>query len=859
MTPKEIHVVPHMHWDREWYFSTEESQVLLVNNMDEIMAMLEQNPDYPAYVLDGQTAILEDYFAAKPENYNRVKRLVQTGRLKVGPWYTQTDEAIVGAESMTRNLLYGIKDSRKLGEPMMIGYVPDSFGQSAQAPMILNQFGIKRSLFWRGFSPLKGTNSSEFRWRSQDGSEVFAENFPLGYAIGKYLEDDAEILKPRMDKILETLDARANGNDELLPNGHDQMPIQQNIQAVIQLLNRLYPGRHFSLSTYEQLFDELEKQQNVPIVEGEMLDGQYARVHRSIYSTRMDLKVYNTRIENKITNILEPLASLAQHFGIPYQHGLIELIWKELMKNHAHDSIGGCVSDKVNREIWGRYLVAEERVDMLIEFYKRKLTEAVKADGVSDKLTLFNLLPGRRERPVEATITTKASGFTLKDAEGKEIPFTVIQRGTIDAGIIDRQIVAGGDYEPFNQFTIEFNWIHENVGYETLTIHPITQELPVSGKKVTRVETAAYDITFKQNGTLTILDKDSDQTYRNVLNVENQADDGDEYDFSPLRGDKPVYSADLVNNAKIEITEFAQSYRATIEYTLSLPKSLAERGKKEPQLDTLAIKFNLVISKSSRTIEITADLDNHIKDQRTRVLFPTNLISKQSIADNQFGKIHRPVHDPAMAVWENQKWDERPDAIFPLLSYVSLTGAQTVSVLTDSSREYEIIGNDDTIALTLVRGVDWLGKSDLVRRPGRPSGIHAPTPDGEVLGELSLDFALRIDPVPFSQAGVAQSAKQYLTPVVAYNQIPFEAMHMNPPMVSLSSKGDLNLPLVKGAVQSTIKLCEDNERLLLRIFNPSDEALSLPAGIQQFDLAESPLPFAEKLLPNQVVTLGLEK
>jgi mannosylglycerate hydrolase len=397
------------------------------------------------------------------------------------------------------------------------------------------------------------------------------------------------------------------------------------------------------------------------------------------------------------------------------------------------------------------------------------------------------------------------------------------------------------------------------MGYETLTIHPTTQELPVSGKEVTRVETAAYEITFKQNGTLTILDKGSNQIYRNVLNVENQADDGDEYDFSPLRGDKPVYSSDLVNNAKIEITEFAQSYRATIEYTLSLPKSLAERGKKEPQLDTLAIKFNLVISKSSRTIEITADLDNHIKDQRTRVLFPTNLISKQSIADNQFGKIHRPVHDPAMAVWETQKWDERPDTIFPFLSYVSLTGAQTVSVLTDSSREYEIIGNDDTIALTLVRGVDWLGKSDLVRRPGRPSGIHASTPNGEVLGELSLDFALRIDPGPFAQAGVAQSAKQYLTPVVAYNQIPFEAMHMNPPTVSLSSKGDLELPLVKGAVQSTIKISEDDERLLLRIFNPSDEALSLPAGIQQLDLAESPLPFAGKLLPNQVVTFGLEE
>jgi mannosylglycerate hydrolase len=92
---KNVHIVPHMHWDREWYFSTEESRILLVNNMEEIMEMLENNPDYPYYVLDGQTSILEDYFAVKPENKERVKKLVQEGRLIIGPWYTQTDEMVV--------------------------------------------------------------------------------------------------------------------------------------------------------------------------------------------------------------------------------------------------------------------------------------------------------------------------------------------------------------------------------------------------------------------------------------------------------------------------------------------------------------------------------------------------------------------------------------------------------------------------------------------------------------------------------------------------------------------------------------------------------------------------------------------
>ncbi|STK71906.1 alpha-mannosidase [Escherichia coli] len=37
--------------------------ILLVNNMEEILCRLEQDNEYKYYVLDGQTAILEDYFA----------------------------------------------------------------------------------------------------------------------------------------------------------------------------------------------------------------------------------------------------------------------------------------------------------------------------------------------------------------------------------------------------------------------------------------------------------------------------------------------------------------------------------------------------------------------------------------------------------------------------------------------------------------------------------------------------------------------------------------------------------------------------------------------------------------------------
>ena len=93
---------------------------------------------------------------------------------------------------------------------------------------------------------------------------------------------------------------------------------QKNIFEILEKLKELYPERDFFLSRYEKVFEELEKEKNLPTLRGEFLDGKYMRVHRSIFSTRMDIKASNTRIENKITNILEPLASLAYSLGFEY-------------------------------------------------------------------------------------------------------------------------------------------------------------------------------------------------------------------------------------------------------------------------------------------------------------------------------------------------------------------------------------------------------------------------------------------------------------------------------------------------------------------------------------------------------------
>ncbi|UOQ45431.1 mannosylglycerate hydrolase [Halobacillus salinarum] len=809
---KQMHVVPHMHWDREWYFSTEESRILLVNNMEEIMDRLENDPDYPYYVLDGQTSILEDYFAVKPEEKERVRKLVQAGKLIIGPWYTQTDEMVVGSESIVRNLLYGIKDSEEFGSPMMIGYLPDSFGQSAQLPHLLNGFDIYYTIFWRGTSERHGTDKTEFYWETKDDSSVLVQLLPLGYAIGKYLPHEEDALTKRMDKYFPVLDKGATTAHQLLPNGHDQMPIQKDIFEVMQKLEVLYPDREFFLSKYENVFAALEKEAELDTISGEFLDGKYMRVHRSIYSTRMDIKAANTRVENKLTNELEPLAAIAYDLGFDYHHGLIELIWKEIMKNHAHDSIGCCCSDKVHKEIAGRLFIAEEKCDQLIEFYKRKIVDAIDTKDENDRLTLFNFLPYEREEVVTTEVISKFKAFTLETEAGEPVEYELVSAEEIDPGLIDRQIVHYGNYDPFIKYTIQLKEQLPAMGYRTLFVKEAEETGNQSSEEKQQVETDYYTVRVNQNGTLRIWDKQRERLFNDVLLLENGGDDGDEYDYSPLAGETKIFSSNLEAKTSIKENQFGGAI--DIQLSLAVPKDIDARknGERNSQLD---VRFSIEIPNDKPVMHISCELDNKAEDHRLRAYIPTGLQSAVSVADNQFGHIQREVRDPAMDVWQEENWSERPDAIYPMLSYVSYSG---MAVLTNSTREYEIVG-DDTIAITLFRSVGYLGKSDMVRRPGRPSGIKLPTPDSQMKGKLALDFALVSHD---DDMNLARIAKDYLTPVHTYNKIPHNAMKLNHPDVSTPLTYQLLEQADKDAVLSTLKKSEKDDSLILRFFNGRD-------------------------------------
>ena len=62
-----VAVVPHTHWDREWYAPFPTFRQALVELLDDLLPSLEADPSCRHFLLDGQVAMVDDYLAVRPE------------------------------------------------------------------------------------------------------------------------------------------------------------------------------------------------------------------------------------------------------------------------------------------------------------------------------------------------------------------------------------------------------------------------------------------------------------------------------------------------------------------------------------------------------------------------------------------------------------------------------------------------------------------------------------------------------------------------------------------------------------------------------------------------------------------------
>lgn len=411
-----LHLISHTHWDREWYETFDAFRYRLVRLIDHLLDLLEKDPSYQSFLLDGQTIILEDYLEVRPENRERIRRMVQAGRIFIGPWYVLPDEFLVSGETHIRNLLFGKTIALEFGTDMKIGYLPDSFGHIAQMPQILRKSGIDFAVLWRGVP--ESITTSEFYWKAPDGSQVLTLYMPFGYSIAACLPEDREQLVERMTSLVKILTPFATTSHILLMNGSDHVEPDPNLSTKLNMLREAFPEHRVIHSNLPLLISQIlqeHKPERIPIYCGELRSEERAYLLSGTLSTRTYLKQKHSMLSHCVEGRVEPLCAFLHILGYYQYPPSLRYIWKLLLQNSPHDSICGCSIDPVHREMLQRYNKIETVIEKILgEVSQVLLTQ----DEVSQEshLVIFNPHPWEINAYIECDII-------LEKRKTKEVNF----------------------------------------------------------------------------------------------------------------------------------------------------------------------------------------------------------------------------------------------------------------------------------------------------------------------------------------------------------------------------------------------------------------------------------------------------
>lgn len=848
---KKVHVVPHSHWDREWYFTTSRSKVYLMKDLHDVLDTLENDPEFK-FMLDAQASLMDDYIKWMPQDEGRIQKFVKEKRLIIGPWYTQTDQMLISAESIVRNMYYGMKRCEEFGGYMNVGYVPDSFGQAGNMPQIYQAFGIKDTLFWRGVSD-DMVKHTDYIWQGDDGSEVFVTQIPFGYYIGGNIPEE----EPKSEEFWQAecfkkAGARSSTDSIYFPNGFDQAPIRKNLSQILEKRREKDKENDYKISTIEEYIADVKSQSpSLEKVYGELVIAKHMRIHKSIFSSRSDLKILNTQVQNYVTNVLEPILVMATQLGHEYPKEAVKEVWKLLFENAAHDSIGSCIADTANEDVYVRYKQARDIATNLVELYARMISTSLQEKEGKITWTLFNTLPVERKETIQFKTFIPDGKFSIIDSNGNNVPYTIIEKRDLTEYILTQTIRLNPSkniYIPNKVFEAVIAISKDTIqsfGYEQCQL--------VFGKdgseeisKIDVLENEYYTITVNQDGSFDVFEKESQTIYKNQGILVENGDDGDSFNYSPPREDLEVYSKDFVPEILITGSNLLQ--KAEINFLMNIPGNLEDRAKR---LQNTKFPITLIVSlrKYSKVIDITVKVNNQGLSHRLCILFDAQMCTKFNIADQQFGSIQRPNgYEKEMALyiqsanqndekilsnplepanWQQSEtsWQEPPIAIEPCQSFVALTqDNRTVGVIPQGVREYEIIGDTKgIIRLTLFRTYGFMGKENLLYRPGRASGERIiETPDAQLLKPMEFTCGVAYLPNAYNTSGLEYLAKEYNTPVEVYEYSEFLNGRLIFSQMEVEGRNNKEKSYFRSEnrlVVSAIKNAEDKPGIVIRLYN----------------------------------------
>jgi hypothetical protein len=781
MTARRTAIVPHTHWDREWYKSYQVFRLALVELIDTLIPLLEHDTSYPHFMLDGQMAVIDDYLEVRPEAEERLRALAAAGRVSMGPWYILMDEFLASGETIVRNLQMGIERGAAFGGVMELGYLPDMFGHIAQMPQILRLAGFRDAVVWRGV-PSQVTKNA-FVWEAPDGSSVRAEYLPVGYGNGAALPDDAKALVRRTrDNVAEVAEFLID--DMLIMNGSDHLMPQPWLGRVVAEANGLQDEFVFEVTSLPRYLAG-RATDGLTRVQGELRSGFRANMLMGVTSNRVDVKRQGALAERELERRAEPLAALFQA-PAQYPDRLLGLAWREMVRNSAHDSICACSVDDVVDAVLHRYAEAQAIASGLADRAVKAFTRSLAEPGP----TVLNASPRARSGVVELVVPadrpaasnvqvlserTGLPGSMVLDADTVRTVLGMLQGPRIsdDAWVQDIRIedtedgidvtVSVGTEEKQGVPIAEAKQdVYTRLGARPDAVVRVSMDQPSTRKIVARsvevpgygwsafeaaplahpVEVTEAGATVLSNGLVEVRVDPTSGTF--ALNgvpgygrLVDGGDLGDSYNYSPPRQDSFVETPESVTVRTDERGPVRARVRVTATYVWPdhvESSSQARVGEHRVDVDT-----DVEMRADEAVVRVTTTFVNPSGDHRLRVHLPLREPARHSHAETAFAVVTR-------GLTAEGRPDEYGLPTAPAERFVTAGG---LTVAHEGVCEYELVdiegGAAHTMALTVLRSTGMLSRLGMAYRPF-PAGPMTAVEGLQMRGKrISLRYALALD------------------------------------------------------------------------------------------------------------------
>lgn len=705
---KKVFAYLHTHWDREWYREFEEFRVRLVEVFDDVLKKLKTK-EIPSFYFDGQTGALEDYLEIKPQNKNTVKKFIKEKRLFIGPYYCSTDSFLIDGESLIKNLQMGLQYSKEFRCEDFIAYHADTFGHSAHIPQIIKYFNIPHAIFWRGLGEL----GSEFLFRGLKSTYLIQGYFHDYLSADVSYEKKAAMFKNTLDKI-----AKYSSENILLPLGADHLAAADNIQKQISEINKLLTDYEIIITTP---FEYLKKVKNnyKKNIEHEFRDTKRNFILPGVYSSRIDLKQKNCRLQWALSRNVQPLQSI-MHFAKlskDFQQD-IDHIYKMLINNHPHDSIYGCSVDNVHFENISRYKQVEQAVNAVTNSVKRDIYAHGNLSVVN--LSNFDYTGALRIETLKKPDNTFNAQLIGKK---KGFPLTRLYR--------TNEIPVTEDYTNIYEYLVDLKKV-KAFSTKKLTAKDINTEtsLKITDKSIEN----KYIKLSVSNKKIELTDKIKNKKYKDFISIIDRADIGDSYNFGALKNDKPVKAeitkSKIFQNGHIKST-------LEIDCAIKIPAYSSEQGRSK-SLKTHIIKLYVSLENQNDFLEFDIQWQNKSKDHILQVCFNMDEPISETYSDDLAGYTKRRFD----ADYDIYKYIPAPRGIelkHNTAPFQKSLWTQGTGIITEGLQEYEVFKKE--LRLTLLRATGTISNPHNPTR-GTPAGPPLPTPDLQLLGSRNARFAV---------------------------------------------------------------------------------------------------------------------